>query len=312
MANSAISSTFTSSAVGKLERLRTLGLSGWVVEIMKYLVLIVLAATYVLPFYWMATSALKNDAQVYTVPPVWIPNPAFWENFKNAWTMLPFNRYVFNTVVKYAIPTTIGTVLSSSIVAYGFARLRWPGRDKLFFLCLATMMIPFQVTMVPLFMIFKRLGWINTFLPLIVPAYLASSHILGSAYFVFMLRQFFLTIPSELADAARIDGASELAILFRIILPLSRPALTVVALLAFVWSWNDYLGPLIYINDEAQYVLALGVQNLRNQFQYTSLIVNAYPYLMAVSTIVTVPIVIAFFLGQRTFIEGISVTGMKG
>ena len=294
------------SVLGKLERFKKLGILGWIVEIIKYLVLIVLAGSFVLPFYWMATSALKNDAQIYTIPPVWVPNPAFWENFKNAWTSLPFNRYVLNTVVKYAVPTTIGTVLSCSIVAYGFARLRWPGRDKLFFLCLATMMIPFQVTMVPLFMIFRKLGWINTFLPLVVPAFF------GSPFFIFMLRQFFLTIPSELADAARIDGASEWDILFRIILPLSKPALTVVALFSFMWAWNDYLGPLIYLNDQQQYVLALGVENLRRQFMYTSLIVNAYPYLMAVSTIVILPIVIIFFLGQRTFIEGISLTGMKG
>ncbi|RME76491.1 MAG: carbohydrate ABC transporter permease [Chloroflexi bacterium] len=287
-------------------RLKKLSLAGWLVELLKYTILIVLAITFVLPFYWMASSALKNDSQIYTVPPVWIPNPAIWRNFIDAWASQPFNLYIFNTVVRYAIPSTIGTVFSSALVAYGFARVRWPGRDILFFICLATMMIPFQVTMVPLFMIFKQFGWLNTFLPLVVPAFF------GVPYFIFMLRQFFLTIPEEISDAARIDGASELDILFRIIMPLSKPALTVVALFSFIDAWNNYLGPLIYLNDQRQYVLALGIENMRRTFMYNSTVANAYPYLMAVSTIVTIPIVIAFFFGQRTFIEGISLTGMKG
>lgn len=287
-------------------RLKRLSFAGWLVELLKYTILIVLAITFVLPFYWMASSALKNDSQIYTVPPVWIPNPAIWRNFIDAWASQPFNLYIFNTVVRYAIPSTIGTVFSSALVAYGFARVRWPGRDILFFVCLATMMIPFQVTMVPLFMIFKQFGWLNTFLPLVVPAFF------GVPYFIFMLRQFFLTIPEEISDAARIDGASELDILFRIIMPLSKPALTVVALFSFIDAWNNYLGPLIYLNDQRQYVLALGIENMRRTFMYNSTVANAYPYLMAVSTIVTIPIVIAFFFGQRTFIEGISLTGMKG
>ncbi len=207
--------------------------------------------------------------------------------------------------MRYAVPYTLGTVLSSAIVAYGFARLKWPGRDTLFYICLATMMVPFQVQMVPLFMIFKELGWINSFLPLVAPAFF------GSPYFIFMLRQFFLTIPAELSDAARIDGASELDIFFRLILPLSKPALTVVALFAFISAWNDYLGPLIYVHQNDQLVLAQGVENLRRAMMFNSTISNAYPYLMAVSTLVVLPIVILFFFGQRMFIEGISLTGLK-
>lgn len=274
-------------------------------DIARYAVLLLLAFSFLLPFYWMVSSALKNDDQIFTVPPKIIPSPAHWANFPNAWASQEFNLYVFNTVVRYAIPLVIGTVLSSAIVAYGFARLRWPGRDLLFYLCLATMMVPFQVQMVPLFMIFKRLGWINSFLPLVVPAFF------GSPYYIFLLRQFFLSIPSELSDAARIDGASELGILFKIVLPLSRPALTVVALFAFLGAWNDYLGPLVYINDDQRFVLAQGIENLRRTFLFNSTVANAYPYLMAVSTIICLPIVIMFFFGQRTFIEGISLTGLK-
>jgi ABC-type glycerol-3-phosphate transport system permease component len=276
------------------------------VETLKYLLLLVLTISFVLPFFWMASSALKDDSQVYTVPPVWIPIPAHWNNYWDAWNTYNFNRYMVTTVVRYALPTTLGAVLSSSIVAYGFARLRWPGRDLLFSLCMATMMVPFQVTMVPLFITFKYLGWLNTFLPLVVPAYFSNP------YFIFMLRQFFRTIPNELSDAARIDGASELVILARIILPLAKPALAVVALFQFMWAWNDYLGPLIYVNQEQSFTIALGIENLRQKLYQVGAVELAYPYLMAVSTVVTIPIVITFFFAQRTFIEGISLTGLKG
>lgn len=272
----------------------------------RHLVLIVLAVSFLLPFYWMASSALKNDSQVYTVPPVWIPRPSHWNNFPDAWLQYNFNLYMANTVIRYALPVTLAVTLSSAVVAYGFARLRWPGRDILFFICLTTMMVPFQVTMVPLFIIFRRLGWLNSYLPLVVPGFF------GAPYFIFMLRQFFLTIPEELSDAARIDGAGEFGILYRIIMPLARPALTVVALFQFMGAWNDYLGPLIYVNRDQLYPLALGIQRLRSMLAGVGIAPMAYPYLMAVSTIATVPILIAFFFAQRTFIEGISLTGLKG
>jgi ABC-type glycerol-3-phosphate transport system permease component len=277
-----------------------------VTAIVRHIILIILAASFMLPFYWMVSSALKDDSQVYTVPPVWIPNPAHWNNFVDAWLQYDFNSYIINTVTRYAVPVTLGVTLSSAIVAYGFSRLRWPGRDVLFFICLTTMMVPFQVTMVPLFIIYKRLGWLNTYLPLVVPGYF------GVPYFIFMLRQFFLTIPEELSDAARIDGAGELGILFRIILPLARPALTVVALFQFMGAWNDYLGPLIYINKDKLYPLALAIDHLRSQLAGVGIAPMAYPYLMAVSTVGTIPILIGFFFTQRTFIEGISLTGLKG
>jgi ABC-type glycerol-3-phosphate transport system permease component len=272
---------------------------------LKYTILIVLTGTWLFPFYWMFTSAIKNDSQVYTIPPVLIPIPAYWNNFIDAWTLYNFNQYAINSVFRYCIPVTIFTLFSSSVVAYGFSRLKWPGRDFLFFLCLATIMIPWQVTIVPLFITYKNLGWINTYLPLIVPG------LFGHPFFIFLLRQFFMGIPEDLSDAARMDGASEFGILMRVFIPLAVPALSVVALFRFLWAWNDYIGPLVFLNQQELYPLALGIATLRNNVSATGANALAYPYLMAVSTIVVLPVIILFFLAQRTFIEGISTTGVK-
>ncbi|MCD6289202.1 MAG: carbohydrate ABC transporter permease [Anaerolineae bacterium] len=275
-------------------------------EFLKYFIVITLAISYAFPLYWMISSALKDDPQIYRVPPVLIPHPMHWNNFIDAWRADEFTLYTFNSVFRYALPNTAFTVISSAIVAYGFARVRWHGRDQLFFLCVSTMMIPYTVTMVPLFIIFKKLGWVGTYNPMVVPA------LFGNAFFIFLLRQFFMTLPEELSDAARVDGASELGILFRIILPLSKPALAVVALFQFMGTWNDYIGPLIYINKYELYPLALGIQKLRTALSQVGNAPMAYPYLMAVSTIASAPIIILFFFAQRTFIEGISLTGLKG
>lgn len=281
-------------------------LTDWALILLKYATLIVLAISFVLPLYWMATSAVKNDPQTYSIPPVWVPIPFFPENFINAWTSYNFNNYAFNSIVRYAIPVTFGMTLSSALVAYGFSRVRWPGRDVIFYICIATMMIPPQVTMVPLFIIFKNLGWVNSYKPLVIPAYL------GAPYFIFLLRQFFRTIPDELSEAARIDGANEFTIFWRVMLPLIRSALVVVALFTFINVWNEYLLPLIYLNREELYPLALGIENMRLTIFQVGGTRLAYPYLMSVSTIVVVPILVLFFFAQRTFIEGISVTGIKG
>jgi ABC-type glycerol-3-phosphate transport system permease component len=283
-----------------------LGLLGWIVEILKYVVLFVLSVSFLLPLYWMAASALKTDPQVFVVPPVWIPNPARWINYWEAWNVAPFSLYLLNTVFRYALPVTVGSVVSNAFVAYGFSRIRWPGRDIIFSICLMTMMIPYQVTMVPLFIVFKHLGWVNSFRPLTIPAFFAN------AYTIFLLRQFFRTIPTELSDAAHIDGDSELGILWHIVLPLAKPALAVVALFAFMGAWNDYMGPLIYINDTTKYTLAVGLASLSTSLSQVGVKTLVYPYLMAASTIVTLPIVFVFFFAQRTFIEGIALTGIKG
>lgn len=278
---------------------------GLLIEVLKYVTLIILAFSFFVPFLWMISSAVKDDPQVYTSPPIWIPNPIYPENFINAWTKFDFTLFATNSIVRYSIPSTILVTISSAMVAYGFSRLRWPGREILFALCLGTIMIPFQVIMVPLFITFKNLGWLNSYLPLVIPG------IFGSPWFIFMLRQFFMTIPEELSDAARIDGASELGILFRVILPLARPALIVVALFQFLNTWNDYLGPLLYINKQDMFPIALGIGILRRMVGETGTTALVYPYLMAVSTIVTVPIIVAYFLAQRRFIEGITTTGLK-
>jgi ABC-type glycerol-3-phosphate transport system permease component len=301
---SAIGPAKTLSAVPAKARSRTSGRQ-ILISTLKYAILLTLTATWLFPFYWMFTSAIKNDSQVYTIPPVLIPIPAYWNNFADAWTHNNFNQYAINSVFRYCIPVTVFTVVSSAVVAYGFSRLKWPGRDFLFFLCLATIMIPWQVTIVPLFITYKNLGWINTYLPLIVPG------LFGHPFFIFLLRQFFMGIPEDLSDAARIDGASELGILTRVFIPLAVPALSVVALFRFLWAWNDYIGPLVFLNKQELYPLALGIAGLRNNVSATGANALAYPYLMAVSTIVVLPVIILFFLAQRQFIEGISTTGVK-
>ena len=275
-------------------------------NIAKYGTLIFLGFTWLFPLYWMVITALKNDSQIRTVPPILLPWPMYPEHFVGGWARYDFNLAAFNSVFRYSIPVVFFTVVTSMIVAYGFAKVQWRGREVFFGVCLATMMLPWQVTMVPLFIIFKNFGWINTYLPLVVPA------LFGHPYFIFLLRQFFLGIPEELSEAARIEGATEWGILWRIILPLSKPAIAVVVLFRFLWSWNDFLGPLIYLNNEAQYPLALMIYRLQQTANGMGNTALAYPHLMAVSTIVALPVIIAFVFAQRSFIEGINMTGLKG
>ena len=274
--------------------------------IIMYFLLIFLSITFMIPLYWMAVSGLKTEPQVFLIPPTWWPDPARWANYIEGWQVQPFNLYLYNTVVRYAIPYVFGVLISNTLVAYSFGRLRWPGRDILFALCLMTMMIPGQVTMVPLFIVFKWLGWVNSYKPLIIPSFFAS------AYWIFMLRQFFRTIPEELSDAARIDGADEFQTLWYIILPLVKPAIAVVGLFSFMDAWNNYLGPLIYINSESMQPLALAIYRMRTLALGMGTTAMAYPHLMAVSTLVALPIILVFIFAQRTFIEGISTTGLKG
>ena len=257
------------------------------------------ALLFLIPFLWMVSSSLKPNYQIFEVPPRWIPNPPRWENYTQALTILPFGRYVFNTAV-IAILTIVGHLLSCTIIAYGFARLRAPGRDTLFVIMLATMMLPYPVTMVPLYVLFQRLGWINTILPLVAPAFL------GSPFYIFLMRQFFLTIPRDYEDAAVIDGANLLQILFRIMLPLSAPALATVAIFSFQAAWNDFLAPLIYLQRPELYTVTLGLQFFRSTYT------TNWAYLMAASLVTTLPIIVVFFLAQRYFVEGIAVGGVKG
>lgn len=270
-------------------------------KVALYAVLIILSFSFLLPLLWMLSTSLKDTAQTYHVPPIWIPWPLRFQNYPEAMVAQPFGLFFLNTI-KYALLSGIGAVLSSSVVAYGFSRIRWRGRDVLFFVCLCTMMIPFEVRMIPLYLIFRNLHWLNSYKPLIVPTFF------GSAYFIFLLRQFFMSIPLELSEAARIDGAGELSIFWRIILPLARPAIAVVGLFQCIEAWNDFLGPLIYLNQPELFPVSLGLQRFLGQFVEKL----AWPYLMAASTVVILPVVIVFFFAQRTFIEGIAISGIKG
>ena len=212
-----------------------------------------------IPVFWMVSSALKANNQIFLFPPQWIPNPIQWDNFVKAMTALPFGTYFQNTMI-IEVGTIIGTVLSCSIVAYGFARLNAPGRNFWFIVLLSTMMLPGVVTMIPVYLIFRQLNWVNTFLPLIVPNWF------GSAFFIFLIRQFFMTIPRDFEEAARIDGANTWQILTRIILPLSKPALATVTIFTFMGVWNDFMGPLIYLNKPETYTLALGLNFFKGQY----------------------------------------------
>ncbi|NLJ25817.1 MAG: carbohydrate ABC transporter permease [Firmicutes bacterium] len=268
-------------------------------QILGRIFLFAMSIVFLLPILWMFTTSIKDSSQVMAYPPIWLPRPPKWENYRIAVNAIPFVLYLRNTVT-ICFFTIIGTLLSSTLVAYSLAKIPWPGRNVLLLLILSTMMLPFPVTMIPLFVTFGRLGWVNTFKPLIVPSFL------GNAFYIFLLRQFFMTIPGELSDAARIDGASELGIFRRVILPLSKPVLAVVALFQFLGSWNDFLGPLIYLQSNDKYTLAIGLQMYRTT-NYVE-----WELLMAASTLVVIPILVLFFFAQRTFIEGIAITGIKG
>ncbi|HIE51470.1 MAG TPA: carbohydrate ABC transporter permease [Armatimonadetes bacterium] len=264
-----------------------------------HLALIGLSLVFLSPLFWLLSSSFKTDEQIFEVPPRWLPHPPTLRNYPEGLTFIPFWRYLANTLT-ICVLVVLGTLLSCSLVAYSLARLRWRGRDVLFYLLLGTMMLPFQVTMVPLFVVFAKLRWVDTFLPLTVPAFF------GNAFFIFLMRQFFLTIPQELLDAARIDGCSDLDIYRRVVLPLSKPVLATVGLFAFLGAWNDYLGPLIYLSDEMKYTLSLGLATFSSQY-------GSYPgRLMAVSTVMTLPIIVLFFFTQRTFIQGLTTSGLKG
>jgi multiple sugar transport system permease protein len=271
--------------------------------------LLLLAGSFVFlfPLFWMITTSLKPVEETMLTPPQWIPSTWQFANYVKTVTYgsetlgyIPFFEYGKNTVL-LCVLVVAGTVVSNALIAYGFARLQWPGRDLLFGVKLATMMIPFPVLMVPMFVLFRHLGWVGTFRPLWIPAWF------GSAFSIFLLRQFFRTIPAELSDAAVVDGCSEFQVFRHIILPLSRPALAVVALFSFLFTWNDFLGPLIYLSDQRMFTLSLGLQFYQSQHGGTE-----WHLLMAAATIVVVPIIILFFFTQRTFIQGIALTGMKG
>lgn len=265
---------------------------------LRYLLLIGAALLFIAPLYWMIASSLKPEYDVFARPPVWWPNPPRWQNYVEALTELPFGRYAINTLI-IAVLSVIGYTLSCTVVAYGFARLRAPGKNALFILLLATLMLPYPVVMIPQYVIFSELDLVNTFWPLILPAFL------GSPFYIFLLRQFFMQIPPDLEDAARMDGANVAQIIWYVMFPLARPAMAAVAIFSFQFAWNDFLAPLIYLQDQSKYTLMLGLSFFRSSFQ-----VN-WAYLMAASLTIALPVIILFFVAQREFVEGITLGGIK-
>ncbi len=265
---------------------------------LAYLWLLLVTALMIGPLAWMVLTSLKTCEQLTTDPFSWWPQPWRWENYVEAVTAIPFVRYLANSLL-LCLGSVAGTLVSCSLVAYGFARVRWPGRDLVFALLIATMLLPWQVTMVPRFLVIRELGLYDSLAALIVPKFL------GEAFYIFLLRQFFLTVPQEMIDAARVDGCSELGVLVRVMLPLARPALATVALLEFVAAWNDYGGPLLYLNDPQRFPLAYGLE------QFVSAHSSEMNLLLAAATLFTLPIVVLFLLAQRTFVRGITTTGLK-
>jgi multiple sugar transport system permease protein len=266
----------------------------------KHAVLIVLSAMFALPLVWMVGTSFKTAQQALELPVVWWPHPFLWRNYPDLFRALPYFRFFLNTFL-YAGITIVGVCVSSSLVAYGFSRLRWPGRNAVFYVMLMTLILPFVCTLIPLFVMYKRFGWIGSYLPLEVPTFFGSS-----VFSTFLLRQFFMTIPQTLSDAARIDGANEFYIYSRIILPLAKPALAAVILFQFVYCWNDYLGPLVYISNQNSYPVSLGLDLILGEYT------TNWAWVMAGASAATAPIVVLFFLTQRTFIQGIALTGTKG
>lgn len=270
-------------------------------DIVVYSLLIVLSIVFIFPFYWMVSTALKAEHNVFIWPPQWIPDPVLLSNFRDALSnrQLPFHLFFRNTMI-LEIGIILGRLISCTLIAYGFARLEAPGKNVLFAILLATLMLPAAVTQIPRFLLFNKIGWVNTFLPLIVPAWF------GEAYAIFLMRQFFMTIPRELEEAARMDGANFLQIITRIIVPLSMPVLTVILILSFKDIWNDFFTPLLYLNDLTKYPLAVGLAYFNGQFRVQMSL------LMAASVVVLLPLLIVFFVAQRAFVEGISLTGLAG
>jgi multiple sugar transport system permease protein len=269
-------------------------------SLLTHLVLILFGLIFILPIYWMVTTALKPNTEMFVIPPKWFPSTLIWERFPQAFTFIPFAQYTLNTLY-VSLYNVVATVISCTLVAYSFGVLKWKGRDFFFVVLIATMILPYQVTLIPQYIIFSKLKWVGTFLPLTFPAWF------GNAFFVFLLRQFYLSIPEELLDAARMDGASDLGILLRIVVPLSQPALATMAIFTFMGNWNDFIGPLIYLTKQSTFTLSIGLYNFIGNVARTE-----WGLLLAASTMITIPPVILFFFAQRSFIEGITMTGIKG
>jgi multiple sugar transport system permease protein len=275
-----------------------------------YIALFILSIPFIVPLLWLVSTALKTQAQVYTSPPVWIPNPVRFQNFADALAVAPFGRFLVNSMITTFIPMA-GEVFVSAMVGFAFARVRWPGRDAIFGICIAVMLLPGIVTFIPTFIIFSKLSWVNTFWPFIVPAYF------GVPLYIFMFRQFMLTLPKELDDAARIDGASTFQIFTLVILPLLGPILATVAILSFMGHWNDFFGPMIYLQKPDLKTLMLGLAFFESAVTgtggtYSLLTSSRIHLIMAITLLINIPSIILFVVFQKYFVRDVVFSGIKG
>ena len=264
-----------------------------------YLLTFVIVLIFILPVVWMVSSSLKDNNAIFKVPPELLPIPPKWSNYIEAVTYIPFFLYFKNTMI-IAVLSALGVIITTPFVAYAFSRMEWRGRDALFILSLSTLMLPFQVQMIPLYVMYRQVGWIGTLLPLIVPNFF------GNALFIFLLRQFMIGIPEEITEAALIDGAGHFTILTRVLLPLCKPAILTIGLFEFLGVWTDFPMPLVFLNNTKLYTLSLGLQ------QYSSVHQTQWSYLMAASVLYTIPVLVLFFFTQKSFVKGITFTGIKG
>ena len=285
--------------MAKPQRKRKQGKSPSLEVIFLYAFLIVLAILFILPIFYLFMGSFKAESELFRVPFKWLPDKFQFGNFINMFSSIPFFKYLKNTMI-IVVCNIVGSLLSCSLVAYGFARLRWPGRDKVFILVLITMILPYQVTLVPLFLMFTKMKWIGTFLPLTVTCFF------GNPFFIFLLRQFFTGIPQDISEAARIDGAGEFTIFSRLVIPMAKPALTTVAIFAFIRSWNDFLGPLVFLGKDELYTLSLAASMLKSNLDPN------WSLLLALGAVMILPVLILFFVMQKYFIQGIAMSGIKG
>lgn len=271
-----------------------------VFRILTYGILILGAAFCLVPLFWMVRSSLMNTVEIFMMPPRWFPSEIMWENYGEVFDTLPFQTYFLNSFIITA-GCVGGTMLTSSICAYGLARIKWRGRNVVFACIISSMMLPFAVTLLPTFLMWRTIGITDSFLPLIVPAWFG-----GGAFYIFLLRQFYMGIPRDFDEAAYLDGATHIQIFSGIILPMTKPALAVVGMFAFLNSWNDFLGPLVYLNSEKKYTVALGLQLFTGSYR------GEWNLMMAAACLVLIPVIIVFGFGQKYLIEGITMSGVKG
>lgn len=269
-------------------------------QLFWYLLLSGLALVLALPLLWLISTSFKTGAQTFLMPPKWIPDPIVWSNYPEAFRAVNFARYFWNTIY-VTVVATAGTLVTASLAAFAFARLRFPWRGLLFGLVLSTIMLPGIVTLIPTFIVFRHLGWIDSFKPLVVPNWLG-----GGAFNIFLFRQFFMTIPLELDEAARVDGSSNFRIYWQILLPLSTPVLATVAIFSFIHNWNDFFTPLIYLQSADKWTMAIGLQSFKGLYA------TSWNLMMAASTAMIMPLLVLFFSAQRYFTSGIQMSGIAG